>query len=228
MELKLYRFSKRQHIRALVEVGEIYLSPASRFSGTDSSNGAYDPTELYIDQTIPAEATWELFDGKTGVAKGPLPVLKAGPMRSQSDKDYYVFCMSYRYTHALYREFEADTCLIIRDPDRFINQVGLGLHRQLPGWAINAGTVSYLPPQVLYEHGPTYQDIFYAKPWSYRNQCEVRIVCSPPGEIPKLEPIKIQIGTVADYTAITGIERPDLLLESRDWINSWASPFGLD
>lgn len=225
MTLQLYKFSKRMHIRDLVEKGEVYLSPASRFSGNHLSKGAHDPTELYIEERLPDNVEWEVFDGRNGASKGLLQGAKWGPLRSQSDKDYYVFCMSYRYDAALYAEFEADTCLIIRDPDRFINQVGLALRRELPGWSIDAGTVLYLPDKAFFSRHPTYHEIFYTKPSTYRHQCEIRIVCSPATLVPKLQPRTIYAGSIADYTAVSGVERADLLMDSLDWLNAWASPF---
>jgi hypothetical protein len=141
--LRLYRFGKRNHICDLIHKGELCLNHATTYGEEGLSKGAYDPSELEYEQTLPEGVEFEAFSRKTGKSKGKLEVVNVSPLKAYSETNYYVFCMSYRYIHEFYKEFQADTCLVITDPDRFINQACKSIMKELPGWFVNAGTVSY-------------------------------------------------------------------------------------
>lgn len=134
---------------------------------------------------------------------------------AESDTNYYVFCMTYQYMFEFYSEFNADTCLVIVDPDRFMSQACLAIRKVLPGWLINAGTVRYRSKQEFYSMNPSYHDIFYHKDADkFGHQYEIRIVCAPPVRTLNLEPLIVTIGNLYGYTLIAGLENPELMIES--------------
>lgn len=226
-DLRLYRFSTRQRILDLAHKGLLYLNPATKFNRDGLSKGALDPNELRFSQTIPTEAraTLEAFCGTSGKSKGTLKPTSFGPLMTESDTNYYVFCMTYRYMFEYYAEFNADTCLIIVDPDRFINQACLAIRKILPGWLINAGTVQYRSKQAFHSLYPSYRDIFYHKDADkFGHQYEIRIVCAPPERTLNLEPLVIPISNLYGYTFITGLENPERMIES-ERSNSLGSPY---
>lgn len=224
-DLRLYRFGKRNHICDLIHKGELCLNPGTTYGEEDLSKGAFDPGELEFEQTLPEGVEFEAFCGKTGKSKGKLEVIDVSPLKAYSETNYYVFCMSYRYLHEFYKEFKADTCLIITDPDRFINQTCKSIIKELPGWFVNAGTVSYRSKKSFYTMWPSYNDIFYGKDSEdFAHQFEIRIICVPPEPIMKLERKIINIGNLHGYTFITGIENPDHMIES-EYSTALGSPF---
>ena len=223
--LKLYRFSTRKYICDLMHKGDLCLNPATKYGEKGLSKGAFDPNELKFAQTLPDGIKFEAFCGKTGKSKGILDVIKADPLIAESETNYYVFCMTYNYLKSMYCEFEADTCLVIADPDKFINHVCKSIMKDLPGWFVNAGTVSYRSKKAFYTLWPEYDDIFYGKETtSYTHQYEIRIVCVPPEPIKTLSKKIINIGDLHGYTYITGIENPDKMIES-EHSNAIGSPF---
>jgi hypothetical protein len=223
--LRLYRFSTRQRICDLAHEGLLYLNPATQFGEKGLSKGAFDPEELSLSQTIPPGTTLEVLSRKTGEWKELEEPINFGQLTAESDTNYYVFCMTYQYTHRFYTEFNADTCLVITNPDRFINQAGKCLRKELPGWLVNAGTVRYRSKKAFYSLYPSYRDIFYNKDAEeFMHQYEVRIVCAPPKRILDLEAKVIRIGNLYGYTFITGIEDPKRMIES-EYSNALGSPF---
>ncbi len=214
-DLRLYRFSTRQHICDLAHEGLLYLNPATKFGEDGLSKGAFDPEELRFSQTIPPGTTLEVFCGKTGNSKGVIEPISFGPLTAESDTNYYVFCMAYQYMFEFYAEFNADTCLVIADPDRFMNQACQCIMKELPGWLVNAGTVRYRSKKAFYSMYPSYHDISYNKEAEeFKHQYEVRIVCVPPKPMLNLKPIVVQIGNLYGYTFITGLEDPERMIES--------------
>lgn len=224
-DLRLYRFGKREHICKLIHNGELCLNPATSYGEQGLSKGAFDSGELQFKQTLPDDAVFKIVCGKTGKFKGNLDVISTGPLIADSETNYYMFCMSYHYLHEFYKEFNADTCLVITDPDRFINQACKCILNELPGWFVNAGTVQYRSNKLFYTMWPTYNDIFYGKESDeFMHQYEIRILCVPPDPIMKLERKFINIGNLFGYTFVTGTESPDHMIES-EYTNNLGSPF---
>ncbi len=223
--LKLYRFSSRKYICNLIHKGELCLNPVTTYGENGLSKGAFDPNELKFEQKLPDGVQFEAFCGKTGKSKGKLEAISISPLIAESETNYYVFCMSYNYLHHMYSDFKADTCLVITDPDKFINQACKSIMKELPGWFINAGTVKYRSKEAFYTLWPEYNDIFYGKETkNYTNQYEIRIVCVPPEPIKELPQKIINISNLHGYTYITGIENPENMIES-EYINALGSPF---
>lgn len=222
INLRLYRFSTRQRVCDLAHKGTLYLSPATKFGENGLSKGAFDPEELRLSQSVPAGTTLEVFSGKTGKPKGVIEPLS---FTAISDTDYYVFCMTHQYLFAYYAEFKADTCLVIANPDRFIDQAFQSISKKLPGWSLSAGTVRYRSSKAFNSMYPTGYDIFYNKDAEkFSHQNEIRIVCAPPEPILRLDPMVVHIGHLHGYTFITGVEDSDRMIES-EYSNALGSPF---
>ncbi len=223
--LRLYRFGKREHICDLIHNGKLCLNPATTYAEEGLSKGAFDPEELRFEQELPESATFEAFSKESGESKGIIDVVNSSPMVSLSDYNYYVFCMTYKYMFDFYDEFHADTCLIINDPDRFVNQACKKIMKEIPGWLINAGTVHYKSRNAFYAFNPSYHDINYTKDAeNFSHQCEIRIVCFPPEPVMNLERQIIDIGDLCEYTYITGTENPKHIIKSK-YSKSSYSPF---
>lgn len=221
---RLYKFGKRRNIYNLAHHGKLYLTPASAYSDKSLSKGAFDDEELQLIQSLPEDVKFELLCPDTGRVIEELEVDGAGEMSFLSGTNYYVFCMTYIYHPDFYDEFDADTCLVITDPDRYINQACKSIMNELPDWTINAGSVRYKSKNDVFNMDNGYRDIFYGKSDEYRHQREIRIVCAPPKSILNLLPITVDIGNLYGYSFITGIEDSNKMVES-EYSNALGSPF---
>jgi hypothetical protein len=227
-DLRLYKFGERKHLCDLIHEGVLCLTPATKYGEKGLSKGAFDPEELISAQTLPDGVSFDAYCGKTGKSKGKVEFESVGLYEAQSETNYYVFCMTYDYSIDLYKEFKADTCVVITDPDRFINQACKSIMQALPGWFVNAGTVKYRSKKAFYSLYPSYHDIFYGKGQEdYIHQHEIRIVCAPPTPRMNLEKIFVEIGNLHGYTFITGVEAPNSMVES-EYSNALGSPFKCD
>ena len=223
-DLRLYRFGKRAHICDLVHDGRLCLNPATTYANNALPMGAFDPGELELVQTMPQGTRFEVFS-RDGRPKGTLNTIGSIRATSKLETNYYVFCMSYRYGVDQYTRFDADTCLVFTDPDRFINQACKAIMRRLPGWAVDAGTVWYHSADNFFSLRPLRQDIYYNKPLQNYPQNEIRIVCSPPRSefTYELERLFVLIGDLHGYTFLASAEYPDRLIES-EHSQAWGSP----
>lgn len=213
-DLRLYRFSKRQYVCELAHHGRLWLNPATTYARSGLSMGAYDPSELRLTQRLPTGTRFEVFARDTGRSKGHIEL--AGDITAELETNYYVFCMSYRYGVDQFSRFDADTCLLITDPDRFINQACKAIRKLLPDWAVDAGTVRYRSPEGLFSLRALNQDIYYHKESRYHPQNEVRIVCSPPRRdyTYDLQPLIVEIGNLHGYTYLVSSTSPDRIIET--------------
>ena len=216
-DLRLYRFSKRQYICELAHYGRLCLNPATTYARSGLSMGAYDPSELRLTQRLSPATRFEVFARDTGRSKGQLEFMGDITATAQLETNYYVFCMSSRYGVDQYARFNADTCLVIADPDRFINQACKVIMQILPGWAVDAGTVRYRSSENFFSLRPLNQDVYYHKQSDYHAQNEVRIVCSPPrGDYTyDLQPLIVGIGNLHGYTYLASSTLPDRMIKTQ-------------
>ena len=226
-KITLYKFGKREHIIALAEEGKLFLNLASKFADSSYSKGAFDAGELMLNQTIPVEAEFQVFS-KDGKPKGKFKAISPSPMTIGPAPDALIFCTSFVYNKSLYEEFEADSCLIIRDADRFVNQACKAILNSIEGSYVDAGSVFYSFEEELYSLDFKNQHVYYNKPAKYAHQKEMRIVATIQNEKSEPKPTIVDIGPTADYCMFTGIELPDSCIEASDYARSWASPWPRD
>ena len=222
-KITLYKFGKREHIIALAEQGKLFLNLASKFADSRYSKGAFDAGELILNQTIPIETEFQAFS-KDGKKKGKFKAISPSPMTIGPVPDALLFCSSFVYNKDLYNEFEADSCLIIEDADRFVNQACKAIMNSIEGSYVDAGSVHYKYEEELYSLDFKNQHVYYNKPAKYAHQKEMRIVATVHNKS-ELRPTTVYIASIADYCKFTGVELPDSCIDAIDYARSWASPW---
>ena len=121
-------------------------------------------------------------------------------MSIKMSTDYWMFCMANVLDQRLFADFEADCCLIIRQIP-FVHRVLRAVTMQLPNVKTSFGRVNYVDP--LGAFSPEVQinssiPIYMTKIFRYAYQREVRFTFLPRKLQQELEPMKIQIGSIAD------------------------------
>ena len=162
-KITLYKFGKREHIIALAEEGKLFLNLASNFADSSYSKGAFDGGELILNQTLSVEAEFQAFS-KDGKPKGKFKAISPSPVTIGPVPDALLFCTSFVYNKDLYEEFEADSCLIIEDADRFVSQACKAIMNSIEGSYVDAGSVYYRYEEELYSLDFMNQHVYYNKP----------------------------------------------------------------
>jgi hypothetical protein len=190
------RYDKYHHLLTAIERGLIRIAPASSYDDP-SLNPATRDTELEKSISIhPSEINIELLDRITGRLKAPLRPLGNVTYTLRSPTDYYVYCLSCAYLPRLFDDFEADSCLIILQPKRFIEAVLESFPKKMGGWAGIGSSVSYYDPTTARAKKLS---PWFSKHFRYSYQREYRIVWLPPRPKKKLAPIYLELGSLRSY-----------------------------
>lgn len=197
----LYKFGQQDHMERLAYSGDVYLYPASKFNNGSLPKGAHDPSELIIEQQLPPEARFYVIDKATG-KKSYLETVNISPLKTLAVSDYYTFCMTTVFNPSMFHEFEADTCVVINDPKKFLLSLGKAIETTFPGWACWFDYVAYYSKKKFYSYDFSFSEIMFAKESDYAPQNEFRFVCIPPEPVEKLEPITVNVGQLLFETSL--------------------------
>jgi hypothetical protein len=183
----LFRYSKKQFLERLLRRGTLCLNPGSGYK--DPSLNA-----SVRDDELSAEI---LFDPFLMLRNEQPSRLRRAKVTSRTD--YYALCMSSRFGNRLLLDFEAEACLIIRDPQAFLQRIKAAAVDRLPEWNIELNKVEYFDPL---RANPTQVDLTWSKHFRFAYQDEVRLACVPPNPIAKLAPVLLEIGNLEDIAEI--------------------------
>ena len=217
----IVKYGKREHIKALVEKGTVYLNPASDydkpihnpairddectivFKGGCSS--ADDREKFYDINTVPAKFEELIENGRLEfLTICQCPRLKRHEfldLRINKKTDYWIFCMADVLDQRLFADFEADSCVVIqREP--FIKRL-FSIAWTLPNTNPVFGRVNYVDPLGAFSGRKKVRvdcsiPMHLTKVFRYAYQREMRFVFVPRKFQEKLEPREMQIGSIAD------------------------------
>ena len=118
--------------------------------------------------------------------------------------DYYVMCFSMECNRQTLAQFEEyDTCIAIRDHERFARAVYSEFERYAGRWRCLARPVEYYQPRSI-ERLPA--SVFFHKDQTYAYQQEYWIVLYPNDPYKKLECMFIEIGSLEHYCHIIEVD----------------------
>jgi hypothetical protein len=97
----------------------------------------------------------------------------------------------------LFIDYNADSCVIIRDRTQFTEMLRSANPIQLSGAAMRDGSAEYVDPLL-----PTKPNTFvpFLKHFRYSYQNEHRFCWLPPSAIPKVTHVDVQIGSLKDFS----------------------------
>lgn len=193
----LFKYGEERYLRPILEKGLIRLAPASFYSDP-SLNLAQKDDELEVSILAnPIRVKVQRVDQQTLEDEGePIHPIGNVNFTLQYPSDYYVFCLASSYDLRLYDDFPSDSCLVIRDPKRFVEKIFAAFEEKVPKWSGCATFVSYYDPLRL-EKMPS--RVFFHKHFRYSYQKEYRIVLRPPEPVGNLSPLFIEIGSLEEY-----------------------------
>lgn len=195
----LFKYGKNEHLNQMVKNGVIKISPAT-FYNDASLNSAIKDDELILSViTHPDFINMVHIDQ---VTKEETIIKPTGNVTTtfELSTNYYVFCMSHICDFRLYDDFEADTCLIIKDVKGFLYRLNAAFMEQKGLWGYMADHVRYIDP--LNPPKEKEIDLFFCKHFRYSYQKEIRAVWIPEKPLKQLEPIYLEIGSMDSYAEL--------------------------
>ena len=192
----LIKFGKQQHMRDLYEAGRIRIAPAREYSDP-SLNHAMKDEELKFEQILPeTEVTLVAQDKETGT---PIEIKVFGELTSkiELETNCYIYCMTHTMNHRLFDDFEADSCVIIRDMPGFAGLLSKAVEAELPGWRGWRKPVEYVDP---YNRPKKIDDVIFSKHFRFWYQQEFRFAWLPDANremrYEYLEPFFVELGAL--------------------------------
>jgi len=194
----LIKFGRPEHMRALYERGAIRVQSASFFR-RPSHNGAIrdDELALQVSLSLNREQVVRIVSNPQDVP--PTITTHRMDIRYESRTDYWLYCVTTAVEPRLFVDFEAEACVVIKDPARFrasLNSaVGLVLGRTIG----RDGRVAYIDPLL-----PTSAviDVPMSKHFRYAYQDEYRFAWLPHSPRWDLAHVDNEIGSLRDYAEL--------------------------
>ena len=195
----LVKLGKRAYMQDLFERGRIRLVPASSYSDP-SLNHAIRDDELKLDRVMPgSETTITFCDEETSMPQHVKPIGDVTSTVSLAT-DYYVYCMTHTLSYRLFDDFEADACVIIRDPKAFYSRLQGAVQAKLSGWLDWNKPVQYIDP---YLHNERDVNLIFSKHFRHWYQQEYRFAWIPEnGGRTVLEPIEFELGSLKEISEL--------------------------
>ena len=115
-----------------------------------------------------------------------------------------------KYDYRLFDDFSRggqepyDSCLVIRNPQAFIDRMRECGETKLPGWDFNESPVTYRDPHHPVR-GPGPVDVFFTKHFRYAWQREFRMAWLPPNAGDRLESVEFELGPLGDYCELLSL-----------------------
>jgi hypothetical protein len=93
-------------------------------------------------------------------------------------------------------DYEADACVIIRDPQRFAQMLADASLSMLSETTLRPGAIEYVDPLL-----PTsIPSVAFSKQFRYSYQHEFRFCWLPPHEVKRVKHCDVEIGSIRDFS----------------------------
>jgi hypothetical protein len=193
----LLKFGETQYMRPLWEKGAFTIFPATKYNEAVLNEAIRDDELTLMQQSCGATIN-SVQDWRTGIRHDfdrPIPII--GPLKRETryESNCYVACFGRRYEYRLFDDFGYDACVVIREPQRFIERIRECMALALPGWDFCGAAVSYRDPC----HPTPTDDVLFSKHFRFTYQQEFRIVWEGPTRQTTLGPVPLDLGSVTDY-----------------------------
>lgn len=186
------KFGKAEHMLSLVERGALRVQPASYYA-TPSHNGAIRDDELSLPLSLALSR-----DDIIKVVLNPQDV-PDGPIEQRMDvtynagTDYWLYCVSSAVAPRLFVDFQADSCVIVKDRERFQHLLTLQSAAKFPNTGHRHGNAIYIDPLRPSTVGI---DVPMSKHFRYEYQREYRFVWRPVKPMANLPYVDLKLGSL--------------------------------
>lgn len=187
-----FKFGEVPHLRALLNEGVLRISPASVYSDP-SLNHAIRDDELSV-KTYPSDRPMPLQGYEPPDFQ--VPGKRIISVEAKAPTNYYVFCLSYKYSPRLPVDFSKTGVLEIRDVLGFSKKLFEATKNLLPDWLPGLGAVTYIDPLLPRLKEP---NALFCKHFRFAYQSEVRYIWIPKKPTWELPHIEVRMGNLAEH-----------------------------
>jgi hypothetical protein len=205
----LLKFGNNEHLLPMLREGKIRIGNAKMYDDPSLNSAIADRETEFVN---------ELYGATIGIPPGH-PYSRNGKTTqvepignvhriAECTTDYHIAGFCLRYDFRLFDDFSRgnkkpyDSCLVIRNPRKFIDRMQTCGGGELPGWMLHLLPVTYRDP---YNPEQGSIDVFFTKHFRYAYQKEFRMIWLPPSPHDKLEPINFVLGPMDEYCTLLEI-----------------------
>lgn len=190
------KFGKRVYMERLYESGALRIQPASYFKRSEHNSAVRDDElTLIISLALSRDDIIRLVINPQDVPQDA-PEQRVD-VQLKSPTDYWLYCVTNSVGPRLFVDFNADSCVIIRDRARFSQMLRDTSLQQLSGAAIHDGPAAYVDP--LFP--PTAKVLVpLAKHFRYTYQDEHRFCWLPSSPVQEVTHLDLQIGSLKEFS----------------------------
>jgi len=185
------------HLEETLALGRFRLAPAAGYRDPSLNRAVRDDELTFKYHLMPNDLHLRLPDGTPLVVKSG-----ASDVAFNLPVGFYVVCFSTGFHLRLFEDFEADSCLVVYDSNRFLTALADAVRHRLPESAISSSTVLYIDPC---RAPPKPPPMPFAKHVRYWYQHEFRFVVVPRREVDSdaaLGPIAVEVGPMHEFAEL--------------------------
>jgi hypothetical protein len=195
----IFKFGKVSHLEAILNEGRLRIAQASYYSDP-SLNSAIQDDELQFNfEHHPGRVHIQTLDQQTLQPTGDVFPVGNIVCTKRVPTDYWILCLAHAYPLRAYDDFEADGCLVIKEPKLFLKRLLDAMGRTGRVAEAISGTVDYLDPLNTY---PDNVKPFFAKHFRFSYQKEFRVIWLPPVNAAALAPVFVTLGPLTDIAEL--------------------------
>ncbi len=195
----LIKFGQRRHMEALLKRGALRLQPASYFFNRDHNVACRD-NELCFDLSMALTR-----DDIVTLVQNPRDVPQVVRdqhvnVRVSCPTDFWIYCLTNSVEPRLFVDFNADSCVIIRNRDAFRHLVSASAACEptLAATTMHNANVTYIDPLLPTKKFSVDMFIPLVKHFAYTYQDEFRFCWVPNASRKQVAPIDLQIGNLSE------------------------------
>lgn len=192
------KFGKVEHMQSLFERGALRVQSASYYATLDH-NGAVrdDELSLPLSLSLTREEIIKIVLNPQDVPEGPID--QRLDITYKSGTDYWLYCVTTALEPRLFVDFDADSCVIIKDIYRFQSLLTLQSASHFPNTGHGHRKALYIDPLLP---STAVIDVPMSKHFRYAYQHEYRFVwrpTSPKGNLPRID---LELGSLKDIAEL--------------------------
>jgi hypothetical protein len=190
------KFGKRVYMERLHEIGALRIQPASYFAQPDH-NGAVRDDELTLNMAV-ALTRGDIVKLVRNPQDVPSDALEQRvDVKFQSPTDYWLYCVTNSVEPRLFVDFNADSCVIIKDRQRFTTMLREASQSRLADAVMRDETAVYVDPLL-----PSSANIIvpFMKHFRYTYQDEYRFIWLPNAPTQTVAHVDLQIGSLQEFS----------------------------
>jgi hypothetical protein len=192
----LFKYGDFKHMKDMINFGSVKFSPPQTFKDINDGQGRRDIEYEKASYTRGSSVKMTTLDGRKVPNIGSLKKCYGGPF-------YHMACFSCEWQHTMFSDFNANSCVMITDPQEFSRRIERARGNLYAGWYFQDNPIQYYDPYEVYKN--TYIDAAMTKDFKFSYQKEYRFIFSNHADSQKPDWQILQIGNCSDIMQLFDI-----------------------